>query len=443
MNDETLTTEAAEQSIISILIGYEYAIDDIDIKPEHFSTDYLRAIFAELLLQIADGKGTSIFTLHEKLGNIVTIQELAAIAECHQHTNRPLKRLCAQVVDRYQSRQLHALAGRLSTLAFEDTPIADRIDKAQAEIAKLVTKQDADEWVDSHTGAMKHLELIDLRESGVNQGISTGLYDLDEMLDGGLQRGNLVVIGARPSMGKSAIALSIGLHVAQLHNVGFISMEMSVADLMDRQTAILGELSISFIKRPSKGLDYSKLVMAVEAAKHLKFRMSDKSGLNILQIRSKARALKRRFGLDVLVIDYIGLMAGTDPRMPRAYQIEEISRGLKSLAKELDIVVICLSQLNRGSVEKAGQIPGLADFRDSGAIEQDADVATVIHREIMANPAAGSDWANYGLMRICKNRQGRCGDVHLYYAGEQTKFSAWHGQVPTKETASRGKGFNA
>lgn len=442
MSDQILTTEAAEQAILSILIGYEYALDDIDIKPEHFSTDHLRAVFSELLIQIADGKGTSIFTLHEKLFDIVTLEELAAIAESHQHSKRPLKRLCDQVVDRYKSRQLHALAGRLSALAFEDTPIADRIDKAQAEIAKLVTTQDADEWVDSHTGAMRHLDLIELRESGANNGISTGLYDLDEMLDGGLQRGNLVVIGARPSMGKSAIALSIGLHIAQQHNVGFLSMEMSVSDLMDRQTAILGELSISFIKRPSKGLDYSKLVSAVEAAKHLKFRMSDKSGLNILQVRSKARALKRRFGLDVLVVDYIGLMSGTDPRMPRAYQIEEISRGLKSLAKELDIVVICLSQLNRGSVEKAGQIPGLADFRDSGAIEQDADVATVIHREIMANPAAGDDWRNYGLMRVCKNRQGRCGDVHLHYAGEQTKFSAWHGQVPSKDQ-TRSKGFNA
>ena len=442
MNDETLTTEAAEQAILSILIGYEFALDDIDIKPEHFSSDYLRSIFAELLVQIADGKGTSIFTLHEKLSDVVTIAELAAIAECHQHSQRPLKRLCAQVVDRYQSRQLHALAGRLGALAFEDSPIADRIDRAQAEIAKLVTVQDADEWVDSHTGAMKHLDLVELRESGANRGISTGLYDLDEMLDGGLQRGNLVVIGARPSMGKSAIALSIGLHVAQQYHVGFISMEMSVSDLMDRQAAILGELSISFIKRPSKGLDYSRLVTAVEAAKHLKFRISDKSGLNILQVRSKARALKRRFGLDVLVVDYIGLMSGTDPRMPRAYQIEEISRGLKSLAKELDIVVICLSQLNRGSVEKAGQIPGLADFRDSGAIEQDADVATVIHREIMANPAAGTEWANYGLMRICKNRQGRCGDVHLFYEGEQTKFRAWHGQPPSKDQ-SRGKGFNA
>lgn len=442
MSDELLTTEAAEQAIISILIGYEYALDDIDIKPEHFSAPYTRQIFAELLQQIADGKGTSIFTLHEKLCDVVSLDELQAIAGCHEHSKRPLKRLCAQVIDRYQSRQLHALAGRLSTLAFEDTPIADRIDKAQAEIAKLVTKQDADEWTDSHTGAINHLALIELRESGVNNGISTGLYDLDEMLDGGLQRGNLVVIGARPSMGKSAIALSIGLHVAQNHHVGFLSMEMSVSDVMDRQTAILGELSISFIKRPSKGLDYAKLVNAVEAAKHLKFRISDKSGVNILQVRSKARALKRRFGLDVLVVDYIGLMSGTDARMPRAYQIEEISRGLKSLAKELDIVVICLAQLNRGSTEKAGQIPGLSDFRDSGAIEQDADVATVIHREIMANPAAGDEWRNYGLMRICKNRQGRCGDVHLYYAGEQTKFSAWHGQVPSKDQ-SRGKGFNA
>lgn len=438
-----LSTEVAEQSIISILIHTQSVIDDVELKPEHFSADYLRAIYAEYLIQISDGRGVSVDTLADKLDGIVTRDELYAIATCHDYSSKPLKRLAHQVIDAARSRQLHALSERIGVLAFDHSPINDRIDRAQAEIAKLVTVEDSDEWVDAHTGAMRHSELIERREAGEFTGIETGLDDFDEMLDGGLQRGNLVVIGARPSMGKTAIALTMGLHIARRYDVGFLSMEMSVSSVMDRQAAILGNSSISFIKRPSKGLDYNKIVDGIELARNLKFRVSDRSGLNILQVRAKARALKRRCGLDVLVVDYIGLMSGTDSRTPRAYQIEEISRGLKSLAKELDMTVICLAQLNRGAVERVGQIPGLSDFRDSGAIEQDADVCAVIHREIMANPLAGEQWKYYGLLRICKNRQGRCGDVHLNYVSEQTRFSQWHGQIPTKEmTQKTSKGFS-
>ncbi|HQU47456.1 MAG TPA: DnaB-like helicase C-terminal domain-containing protein, partial [Pirellulales bacterium] len=286
-----LGTEQAEQSVISILMGYEFALDGIDLRPEHFSADYLRAIYAELIKQIADGKGVSILTLHERLSGTVTLDELQAIAQCHDHSAKPIKRLAEQIIERYKSRQLHALAGRMSMLAFDDSPIATRIDQAQAELSKLVTAEDADEWVDAHTGAMRHSALLERREAGADRGIETGLYDLDEMLDGGLQRGNLVVLGARPSMGKSAIALTIGLHIAKTYNVGFMSMEMSVSDVMDRQAAILGNASISFIKRPTKGLDYNKIVDGIELAKSLKFRVSDRSGLNILQVKSKARAL--------------------------------------------------------------------------------------------------------------------------------------------------------
>lgn len=439
--DATLTTEVAEQSIISILLNTQTLIDDVDLRAEHFSADYLRAIYTELVKQISDGRGVSVDTLVDKLESQITRVDLYAIAACHDYSSRPLKRLAHQVIDAARSRQLHALSERIAVLAFEQTPVSGRIDRAQAEIAKLVTVEDADEWVDAHTGAMRHSELIEQREAGGMSGIETGLLDLDEMLDGGLQRGNLVVIGARPSMGKTAIALTVGLHIARRFDVGFLSMEMSVSDVMDRQAAILGGVSISSIKRPSRGLDYGKIIDGIEIARGLKFRVSDRSGLNILQIRAKARALKRRFGLDVLVVDYIGLMSGTDSRQPRAYQIEEISRGLKSLAKELDMVVICLSQLNRGAVDRPGQIPGLSDFRDSGAIEQDADVCAVVHRPIMANPQAGSQFANYALLRICKNRQGRCGDINLHYVGEQTKFSGWGGPAPESETTQKGRGF--
>jgi replicative DNA helicase len=209
----------------------------------------------------------------------------------------------------------------------------------------------------------------------------------------------------------------------------------------DRQAAILSRAPIGAIKRPHKGLEYDRIVDGVERAKTLRWFVSDKSGLNIMQVRSKARALKRRQSLDVLMVDYIGLMSGMDSKQPRAYQIEEISRGLKGLAKDLDIVVVCLAQVNRGGVERVGQVPGLQDLRDSGAIEQDADVVAFIHRPIEAQPELGENFRNYALLRVAKNRQGRTGDVNLFYHGQYTSFESWSGPAPQKGIGSQSKGF--
>ena len=441
-----LGSRDTEAAVLSVLISFPSVFDDVSdrIKPAFFSDDLYRAIFVEVCRQMAAGKGCDVVTLAESLTGIATIQEIHKIVSSHDHGHRAIVRMVDTLSDRYKSRQLHALSGKLATLAFETTPVQDRIDVAMSELTKLDSVEDADDWIGAHEASIQHLDLLEARQDGRIKGLETGLSDFDELLDGGFHRGNLVVIGARPSMGKTALAMTIGLHMAQKYAVGFLSMEMPHNDVRDRQAAILSSASISHIKRPTKGLDYGRIVDGVERSKNLKFYVSDKSGLNILQVRSKARALKRRHGLDVLVVDYIGLMEGLDRKVSRAYQIEEISRGLKGLAKELGIVVICLAQLNRGAVERVGQIPGLSDFRDSGAIEQDADVCAVIHREIMANPQAGEQWANYGLLRICKNRQGRCGDVHLYYQGEYTKFSSWSGSAPSKSlsTPTRNRGFS-
>jgi replicative DNA helicase len=142
-------------------------------------------------------------------------------------------------------------------------------------------------------------------------------------------------------------------------------------------------------------------------------------------------------------LDYIGLMSGTNPKMMRAYQIEEISRGLKDLAKELDIAVVCLAQVNRAAVQGSDKVPGLQDLRDSGAIEQDADVVGFIHRPIAADPSIGSRFDNYALLRVAKNRQGKTGDIHLFYHGELTYFSAWQGDAPVDDkTANKNaRGF--
>lgn len=432
-----------ELGIISILMSFNSAIDEVcDIlKPEHFANDFNRMVYVEVISQIGKGQSCDVLTVYDALRerdvDLATINEIALY---HSHSSASIGRLAKVLVDRYKEAQLGQLSHIIADLAGQEGPIGDRIDKAQAELSKLSDTGDADEWVDAFEAAIQHIDLLEKRENGEIKGIATGLTDLDEMLDGGMQRGNLVVIGARPAMGKTALAMTLSLQVARDHDVGFLSMEMPHADVRDRQIAILARVPMAHIKRPKKGLEYDKVVDAVERSKLLKFRVSDKSGLNIIQVRSKARALKRRKGLDVLVVDYIGLMNGLDSKQSRAYQIEEISRGLKSLAKELDIVVVCLAQVNRGVTERANAVPGLQDLRDSGAIEQDADVVAFIHRPIASNPDLSSDFKNYGLLRVAKNRQGRIGDVHLFYEGEQTRFSSWEGLPPsqgvTKQTTA-------
>ena len=275
--------------------------------------------------------------------------------------------------------------------------------------------------------------------------MASGIGDFDELLDGGFQRGNLVVIGARPSMGKTARALTIGQHMAQKYAVGMLSMEMPHSELNDRMTAILGRVSMSAVKRPSAGagLQWDRVVDGTTKAQTLRWYASDQGNLTINQVRTKARNLKRLHGLNVLIVDYIGLMAGVDPKQNRAYQLEEISRGLKTLAKELDICVLCLAQVNRKVEERAEHAPVLSDLRDSGAIEQDADVVMFIHRPIQQKPELSDEWKFYAKLTVAKNRQGRCGVVHLSYQGDQTRFGGWSGPPPMNKaiTASR-KGFS-
>lgn len=444
---EKLRSLDAEAAVLSILMAYPDAFDSVSeqLSPALFTEQNFRAMFVEVRRVIAAGKQPDVIAIAEAMDGRMGLVEVNVVAQAHSHSARGIKALVELLLERHKSRELHRIANKLGEAAFDTTrPAQERIDAALADLQELEEVSSSDDWVTSEEAAMSHLEVIEHRETGASKGIETGLIDLDEVLDGGFQRGNLVVIGARPSMGKTAMAMTVGLHIAQRHSVGMFSMEMPHSDLRDRQLSILGRIPLSHLKRPQlHGLDYNRVVEAVEDSKRLRYFATDKSGLNILQIRSKARTMKRKHGLDVLVVDYIGLMAGLNPKDSRAYQIEEISRGLKALAKELDIVVICLAQVNRGAMERANSTPGLHDLRDSGAIEQDADVVAFIHRPIVANPSAGEQFANYALLRVAKNRQGRTADVHCYYNGPCTRFEPWAGDVPSstfKQPAKRGFG---
>ena len=439
----SLAVPDAEQAIIGGLLLDNSALDRVadSLKPSDFFDAPLGQLYAEMQRQWMAGKTWDVVTLATAMEGTYTLADLAALAT-HVPSSANLRRYVALVRERALGRAMLAVAQQVETLALDhDQPIEARVEQAQGELGKLLADgQKTDDWVSAEAGMLDHLQVLEDRAEGKTTAMPTGLHDLDEYLEGGLRPGELVIIGARPSMGKTALAMTIGLSMATDYSVAMLSMEMPDGELRDRMTAMLGRVSLSCVKRPAKGLEWDRVVEAIERSRALNFQVNDQGGLNINQVRSKARNVKRLHGLNVLVVDYIGLMTGLDTRQPRAYQLEEISRGLKTLAKELGIAVLCLAQVNRKVEERADATPSLSDLRDSGAIEQDADVVMFVHRPIQAKPDLGEEFAHYAKLSVAKNRNGRCGVLSLYYQGDQTRFAAWSGQPPSGRSVSKARG---
>lgn len=435
----------AEHSLIGALLLDNAAFDRVSdvLKPAYFFSEINRRVYAEIERQIMARQGCDVVTVGVALSNDIDMADLHAMAQ-FVPSSANVVRYAHTVVERFKSRALLAVSANITELAQEHhRSIEERVDLAQAQLVKLVGDAPQDEWVGAADGMAEHVQVLEDRAAGKIKAIPTGLHDLDRMLSGGLRPGNLVIIGARPSMGKTALAMTIATHVAHDYSVGFLSMEMSHADLRDRLTASLGRVPLDTVLQPAargRELDWNNVIDGIEKAKLLNLHISDQGGLTINQVRSKARNLKRLRGIDLLVVDYIGLMNGLDARQQRSYQLEEISRGLKTLAKELGIAVLCLAQLNRKVEERTDHTPNLSDLRDSGAIEQDADVVLFVHRPIQTRPDMGDEWKYYARVIAAKNRQGRCGALNLNYIGEQTRFASWEGEAPTRRTTHTGGG---
>ena len=437
---EAVANIDAENSLIGGLLLDNGAFDRISdrLKPEHFFTSLNRELFTEISRQISHGQQCDVVTVAMAMGDRVDMLELNQLAQFVPSAAN-IRRYADVVIERFKSRALLTVSAELTELAHDhQRTIEDRVEAAQGQLVKLIDESPREEWVSTMEGMALHTQVIEDRADGKNSAWPTGLTDLDEYLEGGFRPGELIIVGARPSMGKTALAMTIGMHMAADYVVAMLSMEMPHSELRDRQIAMLGRVSLSSIKRPNKGagLDWGRVTEGVELARTLNFYASDQGGLNINQVRSKARNIKRLHGLNVLIIDYIGLMNGLDAKQQRADQLEEISRGLKTLAKELGIAVLCLAQVNRKVEERSEATPQLSDLRDSGAIEQDADVVMFVHRPIQAKPDLSDEWKHYAKCSIAKNRNGKTGLVHLSYIGEQTKFSGWAGEAPSSSVRS-------
>lgn len=433
-----MVNREAEQALLGSLLadGRMYDVVGDIVETRHFSNDVDASIFGAISALSIACKPVDVISVHEHLQARVDILYLNQLSQGAVYSANRVRHYAGIVHERAQSRQLAAVVNDAREMATDHlVPIAERVEKVSAKLASLLDDAPGDEWVDSSTGMVEFMDaLMERAEGKKHDFMPTGLTALDEQLDGGFREGELVIIGARPSMGKTALAVTIGMHAARTgHSTAMFSLEMQRADLYTRQVAMVSNVSMSKIKRPERSMtqtEWSKMTEAVEFIRLLPFYVNDKSNLNINTLRAKARALKRRFGLRLLIVDYLGLMEGTDPKANRTSQLGEITRNLKKLAKELGITVVLLAQLNRELEKRVDQMPILSDLRDCGEIEQDADIVLFPHRPIHIKPSLGEEWRYYAALRVAKQRGGATGDLNLKYVGHLVRFENWHGDKP-------------
>ncbi|MBM4284535.1 MAG: replicative DNA helicase [Deltaproteobacteria bacterium] len=268
------------------------------------------------------------------------------------------------------------------------------------------------------------LESIWLREQGRITGVPSGFADLDQ-LTAGFQKGDLIIIAARPSMGKTALALNIATNAAYHAQVpvAFFSLEMSKEQLVRRLLSSVGEIDASHLRRAFlTEAEWGKLQEAAGFLEDCPLAIDDSPAATVLEVRGKARRLKAEGRLGLVIVDYLQLMRGRSDSPSREQEISEISRSLKALAKELEVPVIALSQLSRKVEDRKPRIPELADLRESGAIEQDADVILFIYRDEIYNETSPEK----GIARLYlkKQRNGPTGEIRLAFRNAYTRFDS-------------------
>ncbi len=284
--------------------------------------------------------------------------------------------------------------------------------------------------------------LLQKRGEGGESGLATGFSDLDSRLTGGMRPGNLIIVAGRPAMGKTAFAVDVAMRVAmERHPALILSMEMGDTELADRLIANAGRVALSAVLAGDmEGDNGDRIMTAVSKLHDLPLIIDEQGGLTMFDVASKARSVKRKHGLSLMVVDYLQLMSGDGDT--RNSQIEQITRGMKSLAKELQIPIVLLSQLSRKCEERTNRRPIPSDLRESGAIEQDADVILMVYRDEVYSPDS-PDKGTAELI-VAKNRQGAIGTVRLAYIGDQTRFEQLaHGWQPAEvdRPMKKGRGF--
>ena len=329
-------------------------------------------------------------------------------------------------------RRLIGAAGEILQAAYTDGgEVRNVLDAAQRAIFDVVLQFDHEGTRSLSALLEETLRAIESREQGHITGLATHFRELDYMTSG-MQPGDIIIVAARPSMGKTAFALNVAENIALMNTpVGIFSLEMGKQQLAERLLSSRSEVDSHKLRRNmiSKN-DYHRIATAVGQLSEAPIFIDDTPGLSVLELRAKARRMVAKHHVKIIVVDYLQLMMGTT-RESRQQEVAEISRGVKSLARELNIPVICLSQLNRAAENREDHRPRMADLRESGSIEQDADVVMMLHREDYYNQSKPDfEPTNIAELIIAKQRNGPTGTVRLTWVGTSMKFKDFSSMVP-------------
>jgi replicative DNA helicase len=428
----------AEQSVLGGLLLDNAAWDRIGdmVSVDDFYRDDHRRIFRHIARLIGDAKPADVVTVAEAIESSEDRDKtggLGYLAVLAQNTPSAanIRRYAEIVRERSVLRHLVTTASEISDNAFSPAgkDVAQILDEAESKILEIAElgsrgRQGFVELQPLLAQVMERIDALYHRENPSDvTGVPTGFADLDSMTSG-LQEGDLVIVAGRPSMGKTAFSLNIAEYIAveQRLPVAVFSMEMSGTQLAMRMLGSVGRLDNHKLRTARlTDDDWGRLTHAVSKLHDAPMHIDETPALNPLELRARARRLHRQYGrLGLVVIDYLQLMSGSSQGENRATEISEISRSLKGLAKELKVPVIALSQLNRSLEQRPNKRPVMSDLRESGAIEQDADVILFIYRDEVYNP----DSPDKGKAEIIigKQRNGPIGTVALTFLGQYTRF---------------------
>lgn len=422
----------AEQSVLGALLQDNAAFDRVDplLQAAMFYTPQHRAIYATICELIAASKPADIITVNDRSGHeLGYLNALALSVPSSAHA----KRYAEIVRERWLERELQRAGCEIAdTAASPDADAISKVDAAMAKLSKLSEGRAARESVHIDSALVAYLDQLQAESEGETKAMSTGLRHLDRILSGGLRPGELMVLGARPKMGKTALVLTLARNMGRKHGVLVCSQEMPVSELVARNVAALGRVNLADLRRGREIPDavWTGVTDAVEAIKGLQIVLDDQRGLTLMDVRRKTMEAKRRHGIDVVIVDFLQLMTGDGDN--RNQELDKIANGLKAMAGEFGVAVILLSQLSREADKRSGP-PVMTDLRDCGAIEAAADVIALLFRE-EAHPLGerGEQWKHHAQIEIIQ-RNGAPGHISLSFSGEYQRFSDWDQPVPQKQ----------
>ena len=432
----------AEQSVLgAILIDREAIIEVAEfLRPEDFYRQAHGSIYRAMVDLFERREPVDIVTVAETLERSSDLESAGGrsyLSELSNNTPTAVHAVqYARIVERKAVlRNLIGAAGRIAGIGYEDpAEIQEAIDKAESELFQVSNRR-----VTAGFSPLKELlhsayDRLDYLHAhrGEISGVASGFKDLD-VLTTGLQKSDLIVVAARPSVGKTSFALNVAEHAAvrERMTVGVFSLEMSKEQLVLRLLSSVANIDSQRLRTGFlEELDFARIAPAMNDLSEAPIFIDDTPNISAMELRTKARRLQAEAGLDLVIVDYLQLMQATTTSRDanRVQEVSEISRGLKALARELNVPVIAVSQLSRQPEMRESKEPRLSDLRESGAIEQDADLVVFLWRE-KDRPAEEQDLDGEVInVKLAKHRNGPTGDIQLWFKKKQTRFQSYAGQ---------------